>query len=146
MFSVLSYHLSTLFMKVYEDVTVQDGEFLALFGDFCRGAEQLPRSVSLSAGLTKSDNDTKTSTELMDVWQGKHQGARVAIKVFRAHRSRDLGAINGVRVEHKWERFALLIQTLALAETRANVEKARASKYRDFLRNNDVVSPTRTGI
>ena len=106
MFSVLSYHLSTLFMKVYEDVTVQDGEFLALFGDFCRGAEQLPRSVSLSAGLTKSDNDTKTSTELMDVWQGKHQGARVAIKVFRAHRSRDLGAINGVRVEMGKIRFA----------------------------------------
>jgi len=47
--------------------------------------ESLPASTVLSAGLTKRGSLAIASGGLGDVWEGEHQGSRVAIKALRTY-------------------------------------------------------------
>lgn len=73
-----------VFIKVYLTVNDRDKKFLISFGDFCSATKRLPASVVLSEGLVKCDSVPRDSGGLTDIWRGKYQGTRVAIKVFRA--------------------------------------------------------------
>ncbi|KAF9647767.1 kinase-like protein [Thelephora ganbajun] len=92
---------------VYLTVNAEDKHFLILFGDFCSDTKRLPASALLSAGLVKCGEVPVATGGVMDVWRGKYQSTRVAIKAFRAYPIQSLEEAKEVlrKLVPMWKKF-----------------------------------------
>ena len=68
-------------------------------GDLCSVTERLPTSAVLSSGLEKCGDTAVASGGLTDIWQGKYDGAEVAVRAFRIHPAQDLKDAKQVRLQ-----------------------------------------------